>query len=83
MQVSTSLQTDNHTSTTPLSFLHAGCPCCRPTNSVKAMKAKNNIRRESKKTRHQTLGHNFTNYYQIFKNFSLADSAVNLQKTNV
>jgi len=36
MQVCTSLQTDNHTSTPPLSFLQAGCPSCRPTNSVKA-----------------------------------------------
>jgi len=36
----------------------------------------------SQKTRHQTLGHNFTNYYPIFKTFSLADSAVNLQQTN-
>jgi len=25
--------------------------------------------RESKKTRHQTLGHNFTNYYPIFNFF--------------
>ena len=25
--------------TTPLSFLQAGCPSCRPTNSVKALKA--------------------------------------------
>jgi len=40
MQVCTSLQTDNHTSTPPLSFLQAGCPSCRPTNSVKALKAK-------------------------------------------
>ena len=40
MQVCTSLQTDNHASTPPLSFLHAGCPSCRPTNSVKALKAK-------------------------------------------
>jgi len=39
MQVSTSLQTDNHASTSPLSFLQAGCPSCRPTNSVKALKA--------------------------------------------
>ena len=31
-----------------------------------------------KKTRHQTLGHNFTNYYPIFKFFSLANSVVNL-----
>jgi len=39
MQVCTSLQTDNHISTPPLSFLQAGCPSCRPTNSVKALKA--------------------------------------------
>ena len=34
MQVCTSLQTDYP----PLSFLQAGCPSCRPTNSVKALK---------------------------------------------
>jgi len=34
-----------------------------------------------KKTRHQTLSHNFTNYYPIFKFFSLKDSVVNLQQT--
>ena len=39
MQVCTSLQTDNHASTPPLSFLQAGCPSCYPTNSVKALKA--------------------------------------------
>ena len=39
MQVCTLLQTDNHTSTPPLSFLQAGCPSCRRTNSVKALKA--------------------------------------------
>ena len=39
MQVCTSLQTDNHASTPPLSFLQAGCPSRRPTNSVKAPKA--------------------------------------------
>jgi len=38
-QVCTSLQTDNDTSTSPLSFLLAGCPSCRPTSSVKALKA--------------------------------------------
>jgi len=38
MQVCTSLQTDNHTSTPPLWFLQAECPSCRPTNSVKALK---------------------------------------------
>jgi len=39
MQVCTLLQTDNHANTPPLSFLQAGCPSCRPTNSVKALKA--------------------------------------------
>ena len=39
MQVCTSLQTDNHASNPSLSFLQAGCPSCRPTNSVKALKA--------------------------------------------
>ena len=37
--VCTSLQADNDASTPPLSFLQAGCPSCRPTNSVKALKA--------------------------------------------
>jgi len=40
VQVCTSLQTDNHTSTPPLSFLQTGCTSCRPTNSVKALKKK-------------------------------------------
>jgi len=40
MQACTSLQTVNHASTPPLSFLQAGCPSCCPTNSVKALKAK-------------------------------------------
>jgi len=39
MQVCTSLQIDDHANTSPLSFLQAGCPSCRPTNSVKALKA--------------------------------------------
>jgi len=38
MQVCTSLQTDNYASTSPLSFLQAGCHSRRPTNSVKALK---------------------------------------------
>jgi len=36
MQVCISLQTDNHASTPPLSFLQAGCSSCRLTNSVKS-----------------------------------------------
>jgi len=39
MQICTLLQTNNHASTQPLSFLQARCPSCRPTNSVKALKA--------------------------------------------
>ena len=39
MQVCISLQTYNQASTSPLNFLQAGCPSCRPTNSIKALKA--------------------------------------------
>jgi len=38
MQVCTSLQTDSHASTPTTQVLQAGCPSCRPTNSVKALK---------------------------------------------
>jgi len=41
MQVCTLLQTDNHASTLPLSLLQAGCPSCRPSSNVKALKAMN------------------------------------------
>jgi len=41
MQVCTSLQTDNHASTTLLIFLQTGCPSCHPTNSIKALKILN------------------------------------------
>ena len=37
MQVCTLLQTDNHASTPPLSFLQAGCPSCCPTKALKAI----------------------------------------------
>jgi len=42
MQVCTSLQTDNHASTPPLSFLQARCP----TISVKVLKAKKLIKQK-------------------------------------
>jgi len=48
MQVCISLQTDNHASTPPLKLLQAGCPYCRPTNSVKALKAQTNRKQLSK-----------------------------------
>jgi len=44
MQVCTLLQTDNHASNPPLSFLQAGCPSCCPANSVKALKGYDNAK---------------------------------------
>jgi len=41
MQVCTLLQTDNHANTSPLKFFTGQMPFCRPTNSVKALKAQN------------------------------------------
>jgi len=61
MQVCTSLQTDNHASTQQLSFLQAGCPSSRPSNSVKALKAvykKENVMEKLKKTKTDMLGRN-------------------------
>jgi len=44
MQVCTSLQTDNHTSTPPLSFLQARCPSCRQsTEGIRACTYDENI----------------------------------------
>jgi len=40
MQVCTSLQTDNHASSSSLRFLYATCSSCCPTNSIKKLKAK-------------------------------------------
>jgi len=51
MQVCTSLQTDNHVRTPPLSFLQAGCPSCRPTNSVEALKTREQYAQLSNITR--------------------------------
>jgi len=64
--ICTSLQTDNHASTPLLSFLQAGCPSCRPTNSVKALKAqalKASAERKKQKIKHNhktTYGQNIT-----------------------
>ena len=52
MQVCTSLQTDNYASTPPLSFLRAGCTSCRPTDIVKALKAKQTHRHTDKSLWH-------------------------------
>jgi len=61
---------DNHVSTSPLSFLQAGCPSCRPTSSVKALKAqsKQNNREQSKKNSRQLYDFvfNVSLFTQIF-----------------
>jgi len=49
MQDCTLLQADNHASTPPLSFLQAGCPSCRPMNSVKALKTKQKAKKQDTK----------------------------------
>jgi len=83
VQVCTSLQTDNHASTSPLSFLQGGCPSCRPTNSVKALKALtistsraampyllNNINSENSdnlKTKKQHINTNYAKHKEISK----------------
>jgi len=65
MQVSNSLQTDNHASTPPLSFLQAGCPSCHPTNSVNALKAELYIMQNEDKTS-VVLQHSKTYNLSIF-----------------
>ena len=60
MQVCNSLQTDNHASTPPLSFLQAGCSSCRPTNSVKALKALTMYQQHNKNNRKVAIVHETT-----------------------
>jgi len=48
MKICTSLQTDNNANTPPLCFLQAGCPSCRPTSSIKALKAIKKIKLNKK-----------------------------------
>jgi len=47
MWVCTSLQTDNHASTRPLSFFQARCPSCHPTDIIKALKARSGKKQHS------------------------------------
>jgi len=64
MQVCTSLQTDNHASTPPLSFLQTRCPSCCPTNSVKALKANYKVMDEEKITITYSVS-NFTTHPRL------------------
>jgi len=41
--ICTSLHIQKNTPVPPLNFLQAGCPSCRPTNSVKALKSNTQI----------------------------------------
>jgi len=47
--ICTSLQSDNHGSTSPLEFLQAGCPSCCPTNSVKALTVRRSLAVEKRR----------------------------------
>jgi len=49
--ICTSLQTENHARTSPLSFFQAGFPSCFPISSVKALKAQH----ETVHKQHATL----------------------------
>ena len=57
MQVCTSFQADNHASTPPVSFSQAGCPSCRPTNSVKALKGQMNLAIHNYYNHEYTISH--------------------------
>ena len=59
------LQTDDHASIPPLSFLQAGCPSCRPTNSVKALKA------QSVDNNNKVIKINFINNVQLRTNVKI------------
>jgi len=39
----TKLQSNHHHQQTNIPFLQAGCPYCRPTNSVKALKGNHTV----------------------------------------
>ena len=53
--ICTSLQTDSHASTSSLKFLRTGCPSCRPTNSVKALKVLTRDRKHFDKRPHRPV----------------------------
>ena len=67
--ICTSLQTDNNASTSPLRFYKPDAlPAGRPTNSVKALKAYNNINNNKKNhytDRHGAIFHNLTRPHPI------------------
>ena len=74
MQACTSPQTDNHASTLPLCFLQAGCPSCRPTNSVKALKALLQNKGPTNQKLGAGVGNAFVCLFEIFSVFHLLNS---------
>ena len=58
-------------------------PCGVCNNGVGSNSLQCTTRWVKKKTRHQTLAHNFTKYWPIFKILFLVDSLVNLQLTRI
>ena len=71
VQVRTSLQTDNHASTHHSVFLQTGCPSCRPTNSVKALKARLPY---VQCTKNRPTCKNYTASYKTFQQYQLNSS---------
>jgi len=69
VQVCTSLQTDNHASNPPLSFLQAGCPSFHPTNSVKALKAYVYVQYTS---RNQPVPKNYSGKSSVLQKYRIA-----------
>jgi len=71
MQVCTSLETDNHTSTPPLKFFTGQMPFLPPTNSVEALKAevKKNIHRNGQN--HLSNAYSNSNIQNCFRNNKL------------
>jgi len=78
VQVCTSLQTDNHASTSPLSFLQAGCPSYRPTNSVKALKAQGITAENVEKSQHTDFNEDTAN-----ESASVACNNIRLRKLDI
>ena len=70
MQVCTSLQTDDHASIPPLSFLQAGCPSCCPTNSVKALKAQTVV---NKKLTHKLIDSAFARKFSQLNKWRMTE----------
>ena len=79
MQVCTLLQTDNHASTSRLSFLQAGCPSCRPTNSVKTLKALNS----DKHLQFRQTSTEFDNFWQHGYNLIILGCKSNPTAVNI